>query len=236
MDELDTGTVLGAIAALQRQGYCVRRTPGPQQREHSFAFVLHTPGMPRALVGPARSTVFAAWASAQEHAEQAEGTPATSKPAPFFAAELPAAALDVSVIASRFGLDIATAERQVQQLRQQSIFLSATHQVNVQLIRVPFGEDLGDVAWLSIKRRDREVIRDWRELQAIKNAIVGPEHEGFELYPAESRLVDTANQFHLFVFMDRRVRMPVGFVEREVAGTAEASAVGATQRELPERA
>ena len=236
MDELDISTVLGAITALQGEGYCVRRTPGPQQREHSFAFVLHTPGMPRALVGPARSTVFAAWASAQEHAEQAEETPATSKPAPFFAAELPAAALDVSVIASRFGLDSATAERQVQQLRQQSIFLSATHQVNVQLIRVPFGEDRGDVAWLSIKRRDREVIRDWRELQAIKNAIVGPEHEGFELYPAESRLVDTANQFHLFVFMDRRVRMPVGFVEREVAGTAEASAVGATQRELPERA
>lgn len=236
MDELDISTVLGAITALQGQGYCVRRTPGPQQREHSFAFVLYTPGMQRALVGPARSTVFAAWASAQEHAEQAEGTPATSKPEPFFAAELPAAALDVSVIASRFGLDIATAERQVQQLRQQSIFLSATHQVNVQLIRVPFGDELGDVAWLSIKRRDREVIRDWRELQAIKNAIVGPEHEGFELYPAESRLVDTANQFHLFVFMDRRVRMPVGFVEREVAGTAEACAVGATQRELPERA
>jgi hypothetical protein len=236
MDELDTSTVLGAITALQGQGYCVRRTPGPQQREHSFAFVLHTPGMQQAMVGPARSTIFAAWANAQEHAEQAEGTPVTSKPTPFFAAELPAAALDVSVIARRFGIDIATAERQVQQLRQQSIFLSATHQVNVQLIRVPFGEDLGDVAWLSIKRRDREVIRDWRELQAIKNAIVGPEHEGFELYPAESRLVDTANQFHLFVFMDRRVRMPVGFVEREVAGTEEASAVGATQRELPERA
>ena len=28
----------------------------------------------------------------------------------------------------------------------------------------------------------------------IKNLIVGPEHEGFEIYPAESRLVDTANQ------------------------------------------
>jgi hypothetical protein len=236
MDEIDTGTVSSAINALQAQGYSVRRTPGPQQREQSFAFVLHQPGMPRALVGPARSTVFAAWASAQEHAEQAEGAPATANPGPFFAAELPAAALDVSIIASRFGVDIATAERQVQQLRQQSVFLSATHQVNVQLIKAPFGQDLGDVAWLSIKRRDREVIRDWRDLQAIKNAIVGPEHEGFELYPAESRLVDTANQFHLFVFMDRRVRMPVGFVDREVTGTAEAMAVGARQREPREGA
>ena len=236
MHEIDTGTVLSAITALQVQGYSVRRTPGPQQREHSFAFMLLRPGMPQPLVGPARSTMFAAWASAQEHAEQAAGTPPTAKPAPFFAAELPAAALDVSLIASRFAIDIATAERQVQQLRQQSIFLSATHQVNVQLIRGPFGEGLGDVAWLSIKRRDREAIRDWRDLQAIKNAIVGPEHEGFELYPAESRLVDTANQFHLFVFMDRRVRMPVGFVEREVASTAQARACGATQRELPEGA
>ena len=51
MDELDTGTVLDAITALQGQGYCVRRTPGPHQREHSFAFVLHTPGMQRARGG-----------------------------------------------------------------------------------------------------------------------------------------------------------------------------------------
>jgi hypothetical protein len=119
----------------------------------------------------------------------------------------------------------------------QSIFLSETHQVNVQLIcAAPSGTHLGDVAWLSIKRRDRDVIRDWRELQAIKNAIVGPEHEGFELYPAESSLVDTANQFHLFVFMDTKVRMPVGFGEREVSGADAAAAVGATQRELPESA
>lgn len=117
MDEIDTGTVSSAISALQAQGYSVRRTPGPQQREQSFAFVLHQPRRPRALVGPARSTVFAAWASAQEHAEQAEGAPATAKPGPFFAAELPAAALDVSIIASRFGIDVATAARQVQQLR-----------------------------------------------------------------------------------------------------------------------
>ncbi len=112
MDEIDTGTVSSAINALQAQGYSVRRTPGPQQREQSFAFVLHQPGMPRALVGPARSTVFAAWASAQEHAEQAEGAPATANPGPFFAAELPAADLShhaqdvlVGVVAEADGKD-----------------------------------------------------------------------------------------------------------------------------------
>jgi len=53
---------------------------------------------------------------------------------------------------------------------------------------------------LSIKRIDREVIHDWRDLQRIKNELAGPEWEGVELYPAESRLVDTANQYHLWCF------------------------------------
>lgn len=52
--------------------------------------------------------------------------------------------------------------------------------------------------YLSIKRRDREPISDWRAMQKIKNAIVGDEWEAVEIYPAESRLVDTANQYHLF--------------------------------------
>src|SRR5438477_359066 len=37
---------------------------------------------------------------------------------------------------------------------------------------------------LSIKRVDGGPTHDWRELQAIKNDIVGPEREGIELYPA----------------------------------------------------
>ena len=52
--------------------------------------------------------------------------------------------------------------------------------------------------YLSIKRLDREPIGDWRAMQKIKNAIVGAEWEAVEIYPAESRLVDTANQYHLF--------------------------------------
>lgn len=34
--------------------------------------------------------------------------------------------------------------------------------------------------------------------------------------------------------MDSKLRMPMGFVEREVTGNDAAKAVGATQRELPE--
>ena len=68
---------------------------------------------------------------------------------------------------------------------------------------------------LSIKRHDREPFHDWRVMQRIKNAICGPEAEGVELYPAESRLVDTSNQYHLWVVVGG-VRFPFGWTERAV--------------------
>lgn len=70
--------------------------------------------------------------------------------------------------------------------------------------------------WLSIKRRDKEPIRDWRDMQRIKNDLVGAEHEGVELYPAESRLVDTSNQYHMYVLADSKARFPFGYAERAV--------------------
>ena len=71
--------------------------------------------------------------------------------------------------------------------------------------------------WLSIKRKDKEVIKDWRDLQLIKNMLCGEEREGLELYPAESRLVDSSNQFHLFV-MPEDQRFIFGYKERLVVG------------------
>lgn len=73
-----------------------------------------------------------------------------------------------------------------------------------------------EMVHLSIKRTDREPIHDWRELQAVKNAIVGPDHDAVELYPAESRRVDGANQYHLWVLADASVSFPFGFFERLV--------------------
>ena len=80
---------------------------------------------------------------------------------------------------------------------------------------------------LSIKRNDRQPIHDWRDLQRIKNELVGPEFEAVELYPAESRMVDGANQFHLWVIIDPAVRFPFGFAERLVS---ENPGEGAVQR------
>ena len=73
----------------------------------------------------------------------------------------------------------------------------------------------GKITYLSIKRRDKKPIHDWRELQKIKNAIVGDEVEAIELYPAESRLVDTANQYHLFC-LPLGTKFPFGWLHRAV--------------------
>lgn len=84
---------------------------------------------------------------------------------------------------------------------------------------------------LSIKRRNRGVIRDWRVLQRIKNECAGPEREAVEIFPAESRLVDTANQYHLWALPEGE-KLPFGFNERLV--TDEVGATGARQRPFDE--
>lgn len=70
--------------------------------------------------------------------------------------------------------------------------------------------DRDGALWLSIRRNDRRALRDWRDFQRIKNDLAGPEREAFELFPAESRLVDTANQYHLWV-LPAGQRLPVGW-------------------------
>lgn len=92
-----------------------------------------------------------------------------------------------------------------------------------------WGDGSVPMVWLSIKRRDKQPIRSWRHLQRIKNELVGPECEGFELFPAESRLADAANQFHIFCFSNPEVRLPLGFSDRLVLGPEEAAQVGAVQ-------
>ena len=80
---------------------------------------------------------------------------------------------------------------------------------------------------LSVRRQDRGHVVDWRHKQAIKNQLVGPECEGLELYPAESRLYDTANQFYIWVRTEPGDRIPVGMdsgrhvSEEEIGGTGQ---------------
>ena len=92
------------------------------------------------------------------------------------------------------------------------------------------GSEFPPITYITVKRRgNKDCVRDWRHLQEIKNDICGPEAEGVELYPSESRKVDTANQFHLWVFMPPH-GFPFGYAERFVCGRDEAIKEGATQR------
>lgn len=88
--------------------------------------------------------------------------------------------------------------------------------------------------WLNIRRRDGRVIfRDWRHFQRIKNEILGPECEAVELYPAESRLVDTSNKYVLVGNIDPAYRFPhPAWPERSVQDDEGAIAPGLKQRKL----
>jgi len=61
------------------------------------------------------------------------------------------------------------------------------------------GREVKEMVHLSIKRNDRQPVSDWRDKLRIKNELCGPESEAVELYPSMSRVVDGANQFHLWV-------------------------------------
>ena len=116
----------------------------------------------------------------------------------------------------RDGMSHEDAEATVAHLLRDMIFVNDIYQVNMQLVPAQPASGWPEMWHLSIKRRDKKIIRDWRHLQRIKNELVVPEHEGMELFPAESRLVDSANQYHLWVMVDATKRFPLGWQTRFV--------------------
>lgn len=68
---------------------------------------------------------------------------------------------------------------------------------------------------LSIRREDRKPIMDWRDIQWIKNQLLGENAEMVQLFPAESRLVDTSNQYYFYAPVEPS-RFPMGFNSRMV--------------------
>jgi hypothetical protein len=57
------------------------------------------------------------------------------------------------------------------------------------------------VIHLSLKHIHNVAITDFRDFQAIKTALVHPQAMAVQVYPAESQLVDMANQYHLWCFV-----------------------------------
>jgi hypothetical protein len=114
-------------------------------------------------------------------------------------------------------IDMATAKRLYEQMKKEVLYRSEHYQVAID--KSPKHGFRGAVIWhLSIKRNDKAPIMDWRDLQDIKNKLVGPEHEAIQLFPAESRCVDSANQYHLWAFMKHgkghAPKIPIGWTTR----------------------
>lgn len=91
-----------------------------------------------------------------------------------------------------------------------------------------------EMVHINIRRCDGAAVFDWRHRQLIKNQLVGEECEAFEVYPAESRLVDTSNKYHLWAFVDPSIRLPVGIDRggRDVVEGEVKSPPGMRQRAL----
>lgn len=87
----------------------------------------------------------------------------------------------------------------------------------------------GGMVQLGISSHDGTARHDWRDLQQIKNAIAGPECEAFELFPAESRLLDPSNYYTIWAFPGVK-RLRIGNPDRLVR---DADMAWAPQRALP---
>jgi hypothetical protein len=96
-----------------------------------------------------------------------------------------------------------------------SIFLNSRYQVNIK--RIGAFEPFGQMVELSIKRRDKEPIYDWRDMQAIKNEFLGPNATMVQVFPPEKHLMDTANQYY-FTGWNSGYELPFGFKQRSVNG------------------
>jgi len=154
---------------------------------------------------------------------------ATQNWAPFRKVEMqPKSRKEIGQIAKALGVKVKAVKASFADIEaNEEIYQNNLYQVNIR-----HKADLVDEAWpamihLSIKRLDKGPIHDWRDLQRIKNELVGQEHEAIELYPAESRLVDTANQYHLWVLAEPGMIFPFGWTDRLVTDN---EAAGSKQR------
>lgn len=131
-----------------------------------------------------------------------------------------------------FGGDIAAARIAfAKERKDEMVWTNTKYQVATIVSDHPI---FGRMMQINIRRRDGNVIfRDWREFQDIKNQLAGPECEGLELYPAESRLIDTANKYHIWVILDDTKGIPIGWHDGRHARDDKSKLPGLRQRPFP---
>jgi hypothetical protein len=80
------------------------------------------------------------------------------------------------------------------------IYLNSRYQVAVYPAESPM-DGWPRVVHISFKHLLNIAITDFRDMQLIKNELVGPKSYCIQIFPPEEMLVDTANQYHLWVFV-----------------------------------
>jgi hypothetical protein len=134
-------------------------------------------------------------------------------------APLPAGA--AGQLAEAQGITLAEAEGVLERVSEGQMWRNDKYTV------IATAREDGSVMELSIRRNDRRPVHDWRDFQRIKNEVAGPEVEGVELYPAMSRLMDSANQYYVYCLPPGE-RFPMGYQQRLVT-----DAVIANSRQRP---
>ena len=99
-------------------------------------------------------------------------------------------------------------EKLIHTVAAPAVYVNDTYRVRLR--------DAAPFVQLDISRIDGQPCTNWKDFQQIKNELIGPECEGVELFPAEDRLVDMANQYHLWVIPDAKYRFPFGYTNRLV--------------------
>lgn len=135
----------------------------------------------------------------------------------------------VQEIIKRTGYDEVTARDIIKkELNETEYWINDLYQVSVHYINYKT-----PMVQINIRRRDgRAIFRDWRHFQEIKNQIVGKECEGVELYPAESRLNDTSNKYHIWCYTNPKYRFPFGMETRDIYDDDGNRTPGLRQRKL----
>jgi hypothetical protein len=124
-----------------------------------------------------------------------------------------------------FPVDRATAKRIITEELQAEMWVNDTYTVLYRQGKaadqfVMIDEWKGKCGYISIRRNDREPVDSWRDFQEIKNQLCGPNREAVQLYPAEDRLADTANQYHVWV-LPEGILFPMGFFEGRVVSSGD---------------
>jgi hypothetical protein len=138
----------------------------------------------------------------------------------------------VKETADHYGISIKEAEDMLdREAAKCAYFVNNLYQVEVSGMEVDWFGQPKKMIQLCIRRRDGGMIWDWRHLQQIKNELTGTDTEGVQLFPAESRKVDTTNKWHIWVLADG-TKFPFGWTHRDVQDQQYKGVPGLRQRPL----